>query len=171
MEGGKVNDTSHIGSWKLVVEAFSDDYRGDCDSEGEDRFKPVRDHEVLRGKAQALASVSSSSVLVSGSVVAESDEYRNDIDLSRSRMEGVLAIWVGGSGLTCSFNSPVSVSGSGVDESDRYRTDIDLSRSSREGVLVIWVGGSGLTCTGSECWRFGYSESTGGSGLLGWSNL
>ena len=116
-------------------------------------------------------SSSDSSVSVSGSRVVESDRYRTDIDLSRSRREGVLTIWVGGSGLSCSSDSSVSVSGSGVVESDRYRTDIDLSRSRREGVLAIWVVGSGLTCSGSECWRVGYSESTGGSGLLGWSNL
>ena len=46
-------------------------------------------------------------MLVSGSRVTELDCYKTDRDLSRSRREGVLAIWVEGSRLTCSSRAAV----------------------------------------------------------------
>ena len=56
-------------------------------------------HQMVMTRIQ---NFSNSSVLVSGSEIAELDRYRTDKDLSHLRRDGVLAIWVGGSWLTCS---------------------------------------------------------------------
>jgi hypothetical protein len=44
-----------IWIWFVFVLDFADDYGRDCDSEGEDGFESVRDHEGHWGKAQGVA--------------------------------------------------------------------------------------------------------------------